>query len=101
MCVPMCRMHGYTTCMHIYIIYKCKRCIIQYYYNNIISIILLVCTYDRFVCNCVITVCVTFTQLCTMYKYELRHFQLVSWDGNFVIAPLFAVADVFGDRKLV
>ena len=25
----------------------------------------------------------------------------MSWDGTFVIAPLFAVADVVGDRKLV
>ena len=25
----------------------------------------------------------------------------MSWDGNFVIAPLFAVADVGGDRKMV
>ena len=24
-----------------------------------------------------------------------------TWDGQFVVAPLFAVADVVGDRKLV
>ena len=41
-------------------------------------------------CDCISCTC--------MYN---GHNLLVSWDGAFVIAPLFTVADGGGDRKLV